>query len=133
MWKLGSKEKIETYWNAALVHAQTRYCHASLGTKIKIQRVGDFIHLEKRSLDASDGSLIKMYPYTSAHLKDEADLLVTLTHDLYSNGKGVVGTAYLQSVCAANKDEGHLKISNSHSLLAFIILHYVVLYGRCPV
>ena len=111
MWKLGSKEKIETYWNAALVHAQTRYCHASLGTKIKIQRVGDFIHLKKKSLRADDASLIKMYGLVKQIVSDEVDLQVTITHDIIKAGVGVVGIAYMQSVCASNIDEGHLKHS----------------------
>ena len=111
MWKLGSKEKIETYWNAALVHAQTRYCHASLGTKIKIQRVGDFIYWKKKSLRAEDASLIKMYNHVQAYLKDEADLMVTLTHDIMGAGVGTVGIAYMQSVCASNLDEGGRKQS----------------------
>ena len=111
LWKLGSKEKIETYWNAALVHAQTRYCHPSLGTKIKLQRVGDFIYWKKKSLRADDSSLIKMYQQVRAHLKDEADLMVTLTHDIIKAGVGTIGIAYVQSVCASNIDEGHLKQS----------------------
>ena len=110
MYKLGSKEKIETYWNAALVHIQTRYCHPSLGTKIKIQRVGDFVHLKKRSLRADDNNLISMYGLTEGIVSDEADLLVTLTWD-YISSEGVIGTAYVRSVCASNIDEGHLKQS----------------------
>ena len=111
MYHLGSKEKVAAYWNAAAVHLQTRYCHPSLGTKIKIQRVGDLIHAEKKSLRADDDSLIFMYYYTKAHLKDEADLMVYLTYDLHGTGKGVVGIAYMQSVCASNLDEGMWKHS----------------------
>ena len=111
MWKLGSKEKIETYWNAALVHIQTRYCHPSLGTKIKIQRVGDFHYLKKMSLRADTNSLIDMYGRTKALVSDEVDLLVTMTHDIISTGVGVIGTAYVQSVCSSNKDAGELKQS----------------------
>ena len=28
---------------SALVHVQTYYCHASLGTKLKVERVGDIL------------------------------------------------------------------------------------------
>ena len=113
MYHLGSKEKIATYWNAAAVHLQTRYCHPSLGTKIKIQRVGDLIHAEKKSLRADDDSLIFMYTYTKAQLKDEADLMVYLTFDLHhvEGTGGVIGIAYMKSVCTSNLDEGQWKQS----------------------
>ena len=52
-----------------------------------------------------------MYYYTKAHLKDEADLMVYLTYDLHGTGKGVVGIAYMQSVCTSNIDEGQWKQS----------------------
>ena len=51
-----------------------------------------------------------MYNYVKAYLKDEADLIVTITHDIIS-AKGTIGIAYLQSACASNIDEGHLKHS----------------------
>ena len=107
--KLGSKAKIEEYWNQAAPHLQTRYCHPSLGTKIKIQRVGDFIGV-KESLRATDGSLIGMFGITRDLLSDEADLMVYMTHDIGSQ-VGVVGIAYLQVVCNSNKDDAHLKQS----------------------
>ena len=38
-----AKQKI----NSALVHVQTYYCHASLGAQIKIERIGDIVHIDK--------------------------------------------------------------------------------------
>ena len=37
-----AKYKIE----AAFVHVQTYYCHASLGAKLKIERIGDIEHID---------------------------------------------------------------------------------------
>ena len=107
---LGSKAKIEEYWNTAVPHLQTRFCHPSLGTKIKIQRVGDFIGV-KKSLRATNNNLISMYTPTRNLLQSEADLMVYMTYDLAGTGIGVVGIAYLQAICTSNKDEGHLKQS----------------------
>ena len=51
-----------------------------------------------------------MYGLTEGIVSDEADLLVTLTWD-YISSEGTIGIAYVQSVCASNIDEGHLKQS----------------------
>ena len=63
------------------------------------------------SLRADTNSLIDMYGRTKALVSDEVDLLVTMTHDIISTGVGVIGTAYVQSVCASNLDEGMWKHS----------------------
>ena len=48
--KLGSPAAVEAYWNAAQPHLQARYCHVSLGTKIKIERIGDFKHIKGKTI-----------------------------------------------------------------------------------
>merc|ERR1712223_1016488 len=45
--KLGSAAAVESYRNSAAPHLQARYCHASLGTKVRIERVGNFKHYAK--------------------------------------------------------------------------------------
>merc|ERR550539_408168 len=53
--KLGSASAVEAYWNAAAPHLQAKYCHNSLGTKIKIERIGKFKHYAGKTFTASTG------------------------------------------------------------------------------
>ena len=41
---LGSAAAAATYLDSVFTHVQTFYCHASLGSKIQIQRDGDYTH-----------------------------------------------------------------------------------------
>ena len=47
METLGSHEAVEVYWNAVAPHLQAKFCHESLGTKIKIERFGELKYVEK--------------------------------------------------------------------------------------
>ena len=37
---------MKSFWNAAVPHIQAIFCHDSLGTKIKINKIGDLIYME---------------------------------------------------------------------------------------
>ena len=54
MGKLGSAAAVENYWNSAAPHLQARYCHASLGVKIRIERIGNLKHYAKTINAGSD-------------------------------------------------------------------------------
>ena len=97
--KLGSAAAVEAYWNAAAPHLQARYCHSTLGTKIRIQRIGKFKHYAGKTITASSTGLHTMFDDTVADL-GSADLIVYMCHDTYGYGVyGVIGTAYLSVVC----------------------------------
>ena len=78
--KLGSAAKVRAYWYAAAPHLQARYCHSTLGTKIKVERIGNFKHYAGKTLTASDKSLQKMYSTTAKDL-GSADLMTYICHD----------------------------------------------------
>ena len=80
MKKLGSKDKIIEYWNAAAPHLQAKFCHPSLGTKIKIDRIGDFVYAEGKTIKAQYSDLQIMMPFTKQNLEG-ADLMVHLCSD----------------------------------------------------
>ena len=54
--KIGNKNAVIAYWNAAAPHLQARYCHVTLGTKIKVERVDKFEYFDKKIV-ASDAGL----------------------------------------------------------------------------
>ena len=39
--KLGSHKAVKSFYDSAHVHLQASYCHVSLGTKIKLERLGE--------------------------------------------------------------------------------------------
>ena len=98
MKKLGSKDKVVAYWNASAPHLQARYCHTSLGTKIKVERIGEFGYASGKTLSASSSSLEIMRPLTKENL-GEADLMVYMCHDTNSLYGGVIGIAYSGVTC----------------------------------
>ena len=99
MAKLGGASAIEAYWNAAAPHLQARYCHSTLGTKIKVERIGNFKHYAGKTITASSTGLQTMFDDTVADL-GSADLIAYMCHDTYGYGVyGVIGIAYLSVAC----------------------------------
>ena len=95
--KLGSKDKVIAYWNAAAPHIQARYCHASLGTKIKFERIGNFEYLDQKIVAHGD-QLKKLFPHVPKVI-GSADLVVYMANDESSLG-GVIGIAWVPVVCS---------------------------------
>ena len=95
--KLGSKDKVIAYWNAAAPHIQARYCHASLGTKIKFERIGNFEYLDKKIV-ASGNDLNTVKPHAPKVI-GSADLVVYMAND-ESSLWGTIGIAWCPVICA---------------------------------
>ena len=95
--KLGSAAAVEAYWNAAAPHLQARYCHSTLGTKIKVERIGNFKYYSGKTLTASSTSLQEMFDSTVADI-GSADLMTYICHDP-SSLPGVIGIAYRPVIC----------------------------------
>ena len=93
---MDSKEAVVAYWNAAAPHLQARYCHVTLGTKIKIERIGDFEYFDKEIV-ASNEYLEKIRNNAKQVIGD-ADLVVYMAHDKTSSD-GIIGIAWSPVVC----------------------------------
>ena len=95
---MGSKKAVIAYWNDAMPHLQARYCHESLGTKIKVERVGDFEYLDQK-IHASGDNLMKIKSNVNENLaKSKADLVVYMANDEKSLF-GTIGIAWSPVVC----------------------------------
>ena len=94
--KLGSKDKVISYWNAAAPHIQARYCHASLGTKIKFERIGNFEYLDQKIV-ASSAGLEAVKPHAPKVI-GSADLVVYMAND-ESSLWGTIGIAWCPVIC----------------------------------
>ena len=96
--KLGSKNAVIAYWNDAMPHLQVRYCHETLGTQIRVERVGGFEYLDQK-IHASGDNLMKIKSNAKDNIaKANADLVVYIANDensLY----GTIGIAWSPVVC----------------------------------
>ena len=97
---MGSKKAVIAYWNAAAPHLQARYCHVTLGTKIKIERIGDFKYFDKEIV-ASNEYLQKIRSNAKKVIGD-ADLVVYMAHDETSSD-GTIGIAWSPVVCESSQ------------------------------
>ena len=97
--KLGNVDNVIAYWNAAAPHMQARYCHDTLGTKIKVERIGNFEYFDKK-LVASSASLGTV-KYHAPQVIGSADLVVYMANDKSSLG-GVIGIAWVPVVCSGS-------------------------------
>ena len=100
MGKLGSAAAVENYWNSAAPHLQARYCHASLGTKVRIERVGNFKHYAKTLNAGSDTIGLDSVKADTKNDIGDADLM---TYMAYQDTTGLRswtnGIAWLGRVC----------------------------------
>lgn len=94
--KVGGDAEAKAYIEATLPHVQVSYCHASLGTKIVVQRIGDIKYYSGRSLQATGEKLQEMWDTTAAELQG-ADLMMYMGYD--TDYYGTVGIAWGKVVC----------------------------------
>ena len=64
---MGSDQAVKQYYHNAFPHLQANYCHSSFPTKIKIEKVGDFIFVPG-TIDASMKSISDLRSFTMQHL-----------------------------------------------------------------
>merc|ERR1711910_177418 len=104
--KLKTDAACEAYWNAAHVHLQASYCHATLGSKIKIERSGPVKHMPGKNIDADYDPgkgwkidhVYLMGEYTKANI-GARDLMVYMCYDDNNNGDGYIGEATIGTTC----------------------------------
>ena len=107
----GTADKAIKYWNDAAPHLQARYCHASLGTKIKIDWFmncpgfgdGEVLWWQGVNMAASKTWLdvLNKYGWTSLLLENcnnDADLVVYMANSI-NTADDADGYADLLSVC----------------------------------
>ena len=104
---LGSASAAAAYLDSVFTHVQTFYCHATLGSKIQIERDGDYTHHAGQTWKAEpdSGSLdgpIKDITYASS---SNAHLFVYLCKDPQS--WGVIGLAWVGTLCGPNSWKGY--------------------------
>merc|ERR1712223_229474 len=110
--KLGSAAAVESYWNQAAPHLQARYCHASLGVKVRIERIGDFKHYAK-TLDAGSDSIgLDSVKADTRNDIGDADLMTYMAYlDTTGLSSWTNGVAWLSMVCHPNPLANELKAS----------------------
>ena len=94
--RLGNHNAVKSYYDSAHVHLQASYCHSSLGSKIKIDRVRDlslFEHPKNLQLSASGQGLLDVSDFTLNNMGN-ADLIIYLTDNDDNGGTGIapIGT-----------------------------------------
>jgi len=97
--KLGDEAAVIAYWNAAAPHIQARYCHATLGTQIKFERIGNFEYFDTKIV-ASGDDLDTVKPHAPTVI-GSADLVVYMAND-ESSLWGVIGIAWCPVVCSSS-------------------------------
>ena len=91
-------EKCEQYFNDAAPHMQARYCHHSLGTKIKVERIGSFEYLDQK-ITRHD---LRKINWHAEQVIGSADLVVYMAKGKRSKGGG---KAWVGSVCNEEDDK----------------------------
>lgn len=100
-------EELETYVIQMQAHMQAHMCHESLGTKIKLERVGDITHHVGETWRAESNSQSLQGPILdiTENQPVEADLYVYLAKD--PEFYGTIGLAWLGTLCKRNTDPGY--------------------------
>ena len=97
--KLGNANNVKAYWNAAAPHMQAHYCHNTLGTKIKVERIGNFEYFNQ-AIVASSVSL-ETVKSNARQVIGSADLVVYMAHDP-SSLYGTIGITWVPVICSGS-------------------------------
>ena len=118
MAQLGNKYEAEEYWKKTEPHLQARYCHISLGTKIKIESLHAPTHYSGKALKADRPSLDGMHNITEDEIKiNDVHLMVYMTRvDMRVSLDEIkyIGIGKVKTVCA--KDNHNIGYKQSISV-----------------
>ena len=104
---LGSEAAAATYLDSVFTHVQTFYCHSTLGSKIQIEREGDYTHHAGQTWKAEpdygslDGPIMQIASTSSSN----AHLFVFLCKD--PQAWGVIGLAWVGTICGPSSWNSH--------------------------
>ena len=90
---------IEKYINALWTHLQANYCHHTLKSKVKVEKVGNAVHVNKNMLNTTKLTLDNFNKDNTGYLNSGAHLVAYL--GLSSSG-GYSGLATRGAVCRSN-------------------------------
>ena len=89
--KVGGDDQAEKYIKDLWPHLQAYYYHKSLQTRVKIQRVGSIVRLNK-TLRADSDHMGQMNQFTASHL-GEANLIAYFSYGgSLETTEGILGT-----------------------------------------
>lgn len=110
-----SDSEVDPYLNAMVAHVQAHFCLASLGTKIKVERVGALTHHAGQSWKAESDSNSLQGPIKDITAADttDADLWVYLAKD--EQMFGVVGLGWVGTLCKTTWSGYQASISEKRS------------------
>ena len=117
MAQLGNKYEAEEYWKKTEPHLQARYCHISLGTKIKIESLHAPTHYSGKALTPDKSSIYEMGDITENEIKNNnVDLMVYMTRGrrgtaLLDIGNICGGIGKIKAVCTQGNQNIRLKQS----------------------
>ena len=98
--RLGNHNAVKSYYDSAHVHLQASYCHSSLGSKIKIERVGDLSFFEvKEQISAGPKGTLAVSDFTLNNIGN-ADLIIYLTDN---DNNGYAGIAPIGTLCVPSE------------------------------
>ena len=116
MAHLGNKHEAEEYWKKTEPHLQARYCHFSLGMKIKIESLHSPTHYNGKVLTPDKSSIYEMGDITENEIKNNnVDLMVYMTRG--NNGTAPldqikhIGIGKIKAVCTQGNQNIRLKQS----------------------
>ena len=89
----------EKYINALWTHLQANYCHYTLTSKVKVERVGNAVHVNKDMEDTSSSTLKDFRKDNTENLKSGAHLVAYLG---LGDGSGLASTGV---VCLSNNKD----------------------------
>ena len=96
--RLGCPDAVKAYWNAVAPHLQAFFCHSSLGTKIKIRKVGDLVYLDEKITYGTSAWLNHVnVRKKAAEVLGKADLVAIMAG--HSSGGGI---AHVGTVCSGS-------------------------------
>ena len=101
--RLGSLKALKAFYDSAHVHLQAVFCHVSLGSKIKLERVGDLSLYERkegRQLLATDQGMKDVTDFTLKNIGN-ANLVIYITDN---DKKDFNGIAPISSLCLPSKN-----------------------------
>merc|ERR1719510_2090627 len=100
----GSHDNAKSKIEAALVHVQAFYCHSSLGAKLKLDRMGDIMHIDD-TIPTQNLYSSKILGITKKNI-GTADLMVYMSGTTRSNNRGtLLGIAGCLG-CVCDKEVG---------------------------
>ena len=86
----------EKYINALWTHVQANYCHYTLKSKVKVERFGSLLHVNKIMTKADFPNIIEFSKDTEKEILNGAHLVAYLG---YGDKFGFSGLAFVNTIC----------------------------------